>query len=68
MSMAYACDQSGCDSHQKTSQARAGWLTVHELGTEAVWHFCSADCLLLFFGQRPAGEDLTPGQRGVDTP
>jgi len=61
MSLAYACDKDGCDTYQHQERARGGWLTVHELGAEKVWHFCSSDCLLLFFGQRSPGEEL-PGR------
>lgn len=79
MSLAYACDREGCDTFQRTEQARGGWLTVHELDSGAMrtiserdpekpWHFCSVDCLLAFFGRRSPLQDLTPGQGGVDTP
>jgi len=65
MSQAYVCDRDGCDTFQRVERARAGWLTVCEMGTsrddDDPWHFCSADCLLLFFGQRPAGEEV-PGR------
>jgi hypothetical protein len=61
MSLAYACDGEDCDTYQHQERARSGWLTVCELGNERTWHFCSVDCLLLFFGQRSPGEEL-PGR------
>lgn len=61
MSAAYACDRDGCDTFQRAERARSGWVRVTELGVDRAWEFCSHDCLLLFFGQRPPGEEL-PGR------
>lgn len=65
MSMAYACDRDGCDTFQRQERARSGWLTVFEVGPrDDPWHFCSADCLLLFFGRRAPGVEIMPGSGG----
>jgi hypothetical protein len=58
MSLAFACDRDQCDSFQRSENARAGWLTVMELGVDRTWHFCSHDCLLTFFAGRPPGETV----------
>lgn len=58
MSMAYACDREGCETYQRSERARAGWVTVMELGVERTWHFCSHDCLLVFFAGRSPGETV----------
>jgi len=63
--MAYACDRDGCDSYQHQARARAGWLSVVELGhDDRLWHFCSTDCLLMHFGRRAPGEEIPFHQGG----
>lgn len=57
MAKAYVCDRGGCDTFQRAS-ARNGWFTVRELGLDLVWDFCSADCLLLHYGQRSPVESM----------
>ena len=55
MSLARHCDGLNCDTWQRLdSEIRQDWIDVSEEGEQT--HFCSADCLLLFYARRAPEE------------